>query len=53
VVELEQAASLDRTFAEPHYLLARLYRLQGQNARADEALATFFRLRSAREKYAK
>jgi tetratricopeptide (TPR) repeat protein len=53
VVELERAASLDRTFAEPHYLLARLYRLQGQNARADEALATFLRLRSAREKNAK
>jgi len=53
VVELERAASLDPTLAEPHYLLARLYRLQGQNARADEALATFLRLRSAREKGAK
>jgi tetratricopeptide (TPR) repeat protein len=53
VAELERAASLDPTFAAPHYLLARLYRQQGQNARADEALATFFRLRSAREKGAK
>jgi tetratricopeptide (TPR) repeat protein len=47
--ELERAASLDRNLAEPHYLLARLYRRQGQTSRADEALATFFRLRAARD----
>ena len=49
LTELERAASLDRNFAEPHYLLARLYRRQGQTSRADEALATFFRLRAARD----
>ncbi len=49
VSELERAASLDRAYPEPHYLLARLYRREGQSTRADEALATFFRLRAARE----
>ena len=53
VREVERAAALDRTYAEPHYLLSRLYRRQGQNARADEALATFLRLRAARDQGAK
>jgi tetratricopeptide (TPR) repeat protein len=49
VVELGRAARLDPAYPEPHYVLARIYRRQGQTARADEALATFLRLRAARE----
>jgi predicted Zn-dependent protease len=49
IVELGRAAALDPTYAEPQYVLARIYRRQGQIARADEALATFLRLRAARD----
>ncbi len=48
VRELDRAASLDAAYPEPHYVLARIYRRQGDTARADEALATFKRLRDAR-----
>ena len=53
VRELERAASLDAAYPEPHYVLARIYRRQGDAARADAALATFKRLRAAREQGAK
>jgi tetratricopeptide (TPR) repeat protein len=47
--ELERAATLDPSYADPHYVLARLYRRQGDAARADQALASFKRLRGNRE----
>ena len=53
VLELDRAASLDAAYPEPHYVLARIYRRQGDAARADAALATFKRLRAAREQGAK
>ncbi len=53
VQELERSVVLDGTYPEPHYVLARIYRRQGDAARADEALATFKRLRAAREQGAK
>ena len=49
VRELDRLVSLDAAYPEPHYVLARIYRRQGDTARADEALATFKRLRAARE----
>jgi tetratricopeptide (TPR) repeat protein len=49
VGELRQAASMDPTNPDTQYVLARIYRRQGQTARADEALATFLRLRAARD----
>lgn len=49
VTALKRAAALDPTYPEPHYVLARIYRRLGQTAQADEALATFLRLRTARE----
>jgi tetratricopeptide (TPR) repeat protein len=45
--ELVRAATNDSTYAEPHYALARIYRHQGRDVEADEALATFRRLRDA------
>lgn len=45
----ERAAAIDVAYAEPHYALARVYRRLGQIQRANEALATFLRLRAARE----
>jgi len=47
--ELRRAAAIDSAYPEPYYVLARIYRRQGQAARADEALATFLRLRAARD----
>ena len=49
VAELARAAAIDPSYAEPHYVLARIYRRQGRALRADEALATFLRLREARD----
>jgi tetratricopeptide (TPR) repeat protein len=49
VGELGRAAAIDPMNADTHYVLARIYRRQGQTARADEALATFLRLRAARD----
>lgn len=45
IEELNRAASLDPTYAEPHYALGRLYRRAGDRAQADQALATFQRLK--------
>ncbi len=53
VRELERAGALDASYPEPHYVLARIYRRQGNARRADEAMATFLRLRDAREPNAK
>jgi tetratricopeptide (TPR) repeat protein len=53
VRELERAAALDASYPEPHYVLARIYRRQGNAGRADEAMATFLRLRDARTPNAK
>ena len=47
ISELSRAAIADATYAEPHYALARIYRQQGRRVEADEALATFQRLRNA------
>jgi tetratricopeptide (TPR) repeat protein len=47
--ELEGAAALDPSYPEPHYVLARIYRRLGNDARAEEAMATFVRLRDARK----
>jgi tetratricopeptide (TPR) repeat protein len=49
VAALARAAAIDPTYAEPQYALARAYRRRGQSARADEALATFLRLRALRD----
>jgi tetratricopeptide (TPR) repeat protein len=49
VTAFERAAALDAKYPEPHYGLARIYRRQGARERADQALATFLRLREARE----
>ena len=46
--ELIRAAGDDTSLAEPHYALARIYRHQGRHVEADEALATFRRLRDAK-----
>jgi tetratricopeptide (TPR) repeat protein len=53
VRELERAAALDASYPDPHYVLARIYRRQGNTGRADEAMATFLRLRDARSPNAK
>jgi Flp pilus assembly protein TadD len=42
---LEEAARLDASYPEPHYALARLYRLTGDTKRADAALESFHRLK--------
>ena len=49
IAALNRAVALDPAYPEPHYVLGRIYRRLGQTARADEALATFQRLRAARE----
>jgi tetratricopeptide (TPR) repeat protein len=49
VAELNKSATIDARYPEPHYMLARIYRRRGQTGRADEALATFLRLRAARD----
>ncbi|MGI8988163.1 MAG: tetratricopeptide repeat protein [Bryobacteraceae bacterium] len=41
VEELQRAAVLDRSYPEPLYALARLYRQQGKVKEADEAMAAF------------
>jgi len=46
--ELTAAANADPAYADPHYVLARIYRRQGESVRADDALATFKRLSGAR-----
>jgi tetratricopeptide (TPR) repeat protein len=47
---LERSAAVDATYADPHYALARVYRRLGHKSRADEALATFLRLRASRDR---
>ena len=49
VPPLVEAARLDPDYPEPHYALARIHRRNGAVARADEALATFQRLRKEKE----
>jgi len=49
ITELASAVKADPTYPEPHYALARIYRRAGRSEQADEALATFRRLRAARE----
>jgi tetratricopeptide (TPR) repeat protein len=49
VAALTRATTIDPSYAEPHYALARIYRHLGRPARADEALATFLRLRESRD----
>ncbi|MGH9160314.1 MAG: tetratricopeptide repeat protein [Vicinamibacteraceae bacterium] len=49
VEALERAASLDASYPEPHYALARLYRSQGRAKEARQALATFKRLDAVRQ----
>jgi tetratricopeptide (TPR) repeat protein len=45
--ELANAVKADPTYPEPHYVLARLYRRGNRPDQADEAIATFRRLRAA------
>jgi tetratricopeptide (TPR) repeat protein len=44
IAELKKAASLDPAYAQPYYALARIYRRQGRNDLAQEAVKTFKRL---------
>jgi tetratricopeptide (TPR) repeat protein len=48
VTELRRAISSDPSYAEPYYALARIYRRQGKNDAATQALATFQRLHDAK-----
>jgi tetratricopeptide (TPR) repeat protein len=49
VKQLERSAAIDATYADPYYVLARIYRRMGERPRADDALATFLRLRASRD----
>jgi superkiller protein 3 len=44
ITELKKATSLDPAYAQPYYALARIYRHQGQNDLAREAVKNFRRL---------
>jgi len=50
IQELNQAAALDRTYPEPHYALARIYRKAGEREKSDTCLKTFLKLKSEKEK---
>ena len=43
---LQRSASLDANYAEPHYLLARIYHRLGQAQKAKEASETFLQLKA-------
>lgn len=45
IVELEQAAALNPAYAEPHYILGRIYQRRGEKQKADTAFETFHRLK--------
>jgi tetratricopeptide (TPR) repeat protein len=45
--ELRESASLDNSYAEPLYVLARLFYKQGDTAHADEAMQAFKRIKAA------
>jgi tetratricopeptide (TPR) repeat protein len=45
VEELRQAAALNPSYAEPHYVLGRIYKRLGQTANAETAWATFQKLK--------
>jgi tetratricopeptide (TPR) repeat protein len=45
IAELRQAAELNPNYAEPHYVLGRIYKRLGQAANAETAWATFQRLK--------
>ena len=49
IAELQRAAALDPAYPEPHYALARIYRRLGKTTQAEDALATFMRLRASRD----
>ncbi len=49
ITELAGAVKADPTYPEPHYALSRIYRRAGRVDQADEAMATFRRLRAARD----
>jgi tetratricopeptide (TPR) repeat protein len=50
ITELAGAVKADPTYPEPHYALSRIYRREGRVDQADEAMATFRRLRTARDR---
>ena len=47
VEELQQAAALDPNYAEPYYVLGRIYQREGSPQKAAAAWATFQKLRKA------
>jgi tetratricopeptide (TPR) repeat protein len=53
VKALGQAIAADAAYAEPYYALSRIYRRQGQTAKADAAMTTFKRLHDARREPAR
>ena len=47
ISELKRAAALDPGYADPHYLLGRIYQRQGDKQKAAEALSNFQQLKKA------
>jgi tetratricopeptide (TPR) repeat protein len=45
IVELEQAAALNPAYAEPHYILGRIYQRKDEKLKAGTAFETFHRLK--------
>jgi tetratricopeptide (TPR) repeat protein len=50
IEELSAAATLDPSYPEPHYALARIYRNMGDNKRAEAAVQDFQRLKQEKQK---
>ena len=48
IAALQQAVALDPNYPEPHYTLSRIYQKQGEKEKAQQALATFQRLKKAK-----
>ncbi len=51
--ELNSAATLDPSYPEPHYVLARIYRITGDSKSAEAAVQTFQRLKLEKQKLKK
>jgi Flp pilus assembly protein TadD len=45
IAELRQAATLSPSYAEPHYVLGRIYQRKGDTKNAEAAWATFQKLK--------
>ncbi len=50
IAELNQAAELNPSYAEPHYVLGRIYQRKGDTKKAEIAFETFHRLKSDNSK---